>query len=137
MSWIAKLIAKASLLMPKPLYAYCDIETTDGNALVSKTGEYVSVVRVHGITKMVRNADVDAIVEALRIDLQGSLEQPGNAIQAWYVCDPGRTSVEIASLLAGPRATAREMDLNLDDIFMEREKRLPEVMRYEECYLVL
>ena len=137
MSWIAKTIAKVSLLMPKPLYAYCDIETVDGNALLTNSGEYVSVVRVRGITKMVRIADVDAIVEALRVDLQGALEQPGNAIQAWYICDPGRTGVEIADQLAGPRAIAGEMGLNLDDIFLEREKRWPEVMRYEDCFLVL
>jgi intracellular multiplication protein IcmB len=137
MSWIAKLIAKASLLVPKPLYAYCDIETADGNPLITKGAEYVSMVRVRGITKMVRIADVDAIVEALRVDLQGALEQPGNAIQAWYVCDPGRTEIEIAAQLSGPRAIAGEMDLRLDDIFSEREKRWPEVMRFEECFLVL
>jgi len=105
--------------------------------LVGKRGERVTFVRVMGLRRMTLRSDVEAIAEGLRIDLSGSLEHPGHAIQAWYACDPDRSGADIERHLSGSRAIAREIGLDLSDFFLERTRLWPRIMRWEACYLVL
>jgi intracellular multiplication protein IcmB len=136
-SSVAKLAAKISFLMPPPLYSFCDLETTDGRSLITREGDYVSLVRIHGRTRMTGAATTETIVEALRVELQGALEAKGQGIQCWYACDPTQTGATLEGLLAGPRAVAREMGMSFEDIFAERAEIWSKVMRWEDCYLVL
>ncbi len=76
-------------------------------------------------------------VGGLRIDLSGSLESPGHAIQAWYACDPDLSAAEIERHLQGPRIIARETGLDLAMFFAERDRLWPRIMRWEACYFVL
>jgi intracellular multiplication protein IcmB len=69
--WLAKALAALSLKLRQPLSSFCDLETSDGTALVGKRGEYVSVLRVQGLRKMTLRRDVEGIAEALRMDLSG------------------------------------------------------------------
>ena len=134
---IAKSLASLSLALKQPLASFCDLQTTDGDMLVGKRGERVTFVRVMGLRRMTLRSDVEAIAEGLRIDLSGSLEHPGHAIQAWYACDPDRSGADIERHLSGSRAIAREIGLDLSDFFLERTRLWPRIMRWEACYLVL
>jgi intracellular multiplication protein IcmB len=134
---IAKSLASLSLALKQPLASFCDLQTTDGDMLVGKRGERVTFVRVMGLRRMTLRSDVEAIAEGLRIDLSGSLENPGHAIQAWYACDPDRSGADIERHLSGSRAIAREIGLDLSDFFLERTRLWPRIMRWEACYLVL
>ena len=134
---IAKALAVLSFLKARRLDEYCDLETIDGGAMVTGRGEYVTLVRMQGISRMIVRDDVDTIVEALRIEIQGTLEQPGHGIQAYYVCDPGQTKAAISSLLQAPRRIAAEMGLGLEDIFDERQRLWETLMRREDTYLAL
>ena len=71
------------------------------------------------------------------MELSGALENPGHAIQAWYACDPALSGAEIERHLHGSRRIARELRLHLFDIFAERDRLWPRIMRWEACYLVL
>ena len=134
---IAKSLASLSLALKQPLASFCDLQTTDGDMLVGKRGERVTFVRVMGLRRMTLRSDVEAIAEGLRIDLSGSLEHPGHAIQAWYACDPDRSGADIERHLSGSRAIAREIGLDLSDFFLERTRLWPRIMRWEACYLIL
>ena len=135
--FVLKGLAGLSLFLKQPLTSFCDLETTDGDALVGKRGERATLVRVHGLRRMTLRADVEAIAEGLRIDLSGSLENPGHAIQAWYACDPDLSGPEIERHLQGPRTVAREIGLDLSMFFAERDRLWPRIMRWEACYFVL
>ena len=130
-------LASVSLALKQPITAFCDLQTTNGDALIGKRGEQVTIVRVHGLRRMTLRADVEAIAEGLRIDLSGSLENPGHAIQAWYACDPDLSAAEIERHLQGPRIIARETGLDLAMVFAERDRLWPRIMRWEACYFVL
>lgn len=121
----------------QPLDSYCDLETVDGTSLLTSKGEYITLIEIHGSRRMFNAGDVDAKVERLRLDIQSGFEFQGHGLQAWFATDPGLIEEAIATHLAGPRATARELDINLDDILNERARVFPKLMRWERCFLVV
>jgi intracellular multiplication protein IcmB len=135
---IAKLLAGLSLTLRQPLYSYCDVETTHGDALVTKYSDYVSIVRVDGMRRMATRDDVARIAMAQRVDLSGSLEGRGHAIVGWFASDPELSAVEINRLnLDSCRAVGRELNIDLTDILDERARLWPQIMRWEAAYYVL
>jgi intracellular multiplication protein IcmB len=135
---VSKILAGLSLMLRQPLYSYCDVETTHGDALVTKQGDYVSILRVDGMRRMATRQDVARIATTQRVDLTGSLEGKGHAIVGWFASDPELSAVEINRLnLDSCRAVAREVDMNLTDILDERARLWPKIMRWEAAYYVL
>jgi len=134
---IAKALASLSLALRQPIQSFCDLDTADGPALISRRGEYVTFVRILGLRRMTLREDVERIAEGLRIDLSGSLEGPGHAIQGWYACDPDLAGTEIRRLATGARQTALQLGMDLSFIFAERERLWPRIMRWEACCFVL
>ncbi len=63
-STFAKMLAGLSLTLRQPLYSYCDVETTHGDALVTKHSDYVSIIRVDGMRKMATRQDVARMAAA-------------------------------------------------------------------------
>jgi intracellular multiplication protein IcmB len=134
----AKLLASLSLTLRQPLYSYCDVETTHGDALVTKHSDYVSIVRVDGMRRMATRDDVARIATAQRVDLSASLESRGHAIVGFFASDPELSAVEIDRLnLDSCRAVARELNIDLSDILDERARLWPKIMRWEAAYYVL
>jgi intracellular multiplication protein IcmB len=134
----ARMLAGFSLMLRQPLHAFCDVETTHGDALVTRHSDYVSILRVDGMRRMATRADVARIATAQRLDLSGSLETKGHAIVGWFASDPELSGVEIDRLnMAGCRAVARELNLDLTDILDERARLWPQIMRWEAAYYVL
>lgn len=136
-SAIARGLAALSLMLKQPLSAFCDLDTVDGDTLVGRRGERVTFLRVNGLRRMTMRHDVEAIANGLRMEISGSLEAPGHVIQAWYACDPSQSGGEIERQLQGNRRIARDLGLHLVDIFTERARLWPRIMRWEACYFVL
>jgi intracellular multiplication protein IcmB len=134
---IARGFANLSLMLRQPIATFCDLDTTDGDAVLTRHGEYVTFLEGQGLRRLTMREDVEEIAQGLRIELSGSLDAPGHAIQAWYSCDPSLTSVEIERNLRGCRTIAREIGMRLGDIFAERERLWPRLMRAERCYFIL
>ena len=134
---IAKGLANFSLMLRQPISTLCDLDTVDGDALLTKQGEYVTFLEGQGLRRLTMRQDVEEIANGLRLELSGSLDGPGHAIQGWYACDPDMTSVEIERNLRGCRTIAHEIALRLGDIFAEREQLWPRLMRAERCYFIL
>ena len=138
MGTVAKLLAGLSLALRQPLYSYCDVETTHGDALVTKQGDYVSMLRVDGMRRMATRDDIKRIALAQRVDLSGSLEAKGHAIVGFFASDPELSGVEIDRLnMNSCRRVARELNLDLDDILNERARLWPKIMRWEGAFYVL
>ncbi len=135
---ISRLLAGLSLTLRQPLYSFCDVETTHGDALVTKHSDYVSVVRVDGMRRMSTRQDVARIATAQRLELSGSLESRGHAIVGWFASDPELAHVEIDRLnMDSCRRVAQELNLDLSDILDERAKLWPKIMRWEAAYYIL
>ena len=125
-------------MLRQPLSSFCDLETTDDRAFISKGGHYVSWVRLDGMQRMAERADFEAVTEAMRLELSGALENKGHALVGWYMSDPQAALVEIERVnLNACRSIARELGLQFDDILDERARIWPTLMRWEAAYLVL
>ena len=132
---IASALASLSLSLKQPLTAYCDIETTHDDALITKSGNYVTWLRVDGMQRMSERHDFESITEAMRLDLSGALETKGHALVGWYISDPDATLVEIERVnLTDCRRIARAAGLQLDMILDERARLWPKLMRWEAAY---
>ena len=135
---LARSLASFSLALKQPLQSFCELETAHGDALVSKAGHYVSLIRVDGMQKMGERKDFARITDAMRLDLSGALEERGHAIVGWYISDPDAALVELNNLnLNSCRSVAREAGLNFNDILDERAQLWPSLMRWEAAYFVV
>ncbi len=135
---LARMFASLSLMLKQPLEAYCELETAHGDAFVTRSGHYVSWLRVDGMQRMAERKDFDQITEAMRLDLSGALESPGHAIVGWYISDPDAALVEIERVnLASCRTIAHAAGLDLGDILDERARLWPKLMRWEAAYFIL
>ncbi|WKE49672.1 hypothetical protein [Gluconobacter oxydans] len=141
--FLSEMLASVSLFLRQPLESFCDVETHHPGAghadrLVTLRGEYVSVLRVNGLRTMCSRADVEALAEQQRIELQSLLESSGHAIEGWYISDPDQAGVAVDLLaLNGCQQISRMMNVDFDDIINERRRRWPQVMRWEDaCYIL-
>jgi len=135
--FLARGFASLSLALKQPLSAFCELETAHDDALITKTGHYLSWIRVDGMQRMAERKDFAEMAEAMRLDLSGALETRGHAIVGWYISDPDAALVEIERLnLHSCRTVAREVGLDLDDILEERAQLWPQLMRWEAAYFI-
>jgi intracellular multiplication protein IcmB len=135
---LARALAGFSLALKQPLQSFCELETAHGDALVTKAGHYVTLIRVDGMQKMGERKDFARITEAMRLDLSGALEARGHAMVGWYISDPDAALVELNNVnLNSCRSVAREAGLNFDDILDERAHLWPSLMRWEAAYFVV
>lgn len=138
LNFIARGLAAMSMMLKQPLASFCDIETSHDDALVTKHGDYVSFVKLGGMRRMSTRADIARLANAMRIDISGTLETRGHAIVAWYASDPDLAAGEIERVnMAACREVAREIGLEIEDIFEERKKLWAGMMRWEAAYFVL
>src|SRR5262249_53093341 len=65
------------------------------------------------------------------------LQRDGHAIQVWFARDPDLSKQMVKDMLKAPRGVSRKLDLDLDDLFLERERNLPNFVVWEGFYMVL
>src|SRR5277367_4611602 len=120
LSVVSSLLASLSLALKQPLAGYCDVETTHGDALVTKQGDYCTFVRIGGMKRMATRDDITRLANGLRLDLSGALEAKGNAIVGWYLSDPDVAEREIDRInMESCRRVGREVchtTLNLKNL---------------------
>ena len=135
---LARSLAALSLMLKQPLPSFWSIETSHGDALVSKQGDYATWVRIDGMRRMLSGEDVTRIATALRVEISGTLEDKGHAICAAYISDPEAASREIARVnLDSTREVARLQGMDLQLLLDERAALWPRKMRWEAAYFVL
>ncbi|MFC7695073.1 hypothetical protein ACFQY5_41405 [Paeniroseomonas aquatica] len=138
MRWLSRMLAQFQIQMLKqPVTSFCDINTAGGECLLTHTGDTATIIRILGVRRTLTEADINRTADSLRLELSGAFEQPGHAMQFWFGVDPGLSGTEIRRTLQSPRGTAEDLGLDLTDIFAERERRLPSMMRWEAAFLVL
>ena len=64
MNLISRGLASLSLMLKQPLASFCEIESSHGDALITKQGDYLSFVRLDGMLRMSTRADIERIATA-------------------------------------------------------------------------
>ncbi len=135
---VDSVLAWFSTELKQTVESYCDLETADNpNTLVARDGSLISVIRIHGVTRLVGTAEFDAIHTGLTQSLQASLKRLGHEIQVYFSYDKSTVKAEIEDILAPAKATAKKLNLELDDLFKERVDHLAKYCAHEELYFVL
>ena len=137
MGMLTRILADVALAARQPLGSFVEVRSPSTDALYTRRGDAVTVVRILGVRRTLSEADIIQTAEGLREELSGLLEQPGYAQQWWFGSDPTVAGTEVKRTVDATRATARQLGLDLDMIFDEQERRLPKIMRWEACYLAL
>jgi len=137
-SWMTNLLGFFDHVTKRSLPSYCFLETSDGgNGLVAKDGSVVTVVRVDGTRQMMGDDELTRLSDYGNTKLSPYLSRPGHAIQVWFSRDPDLSPQLVRTLMAAPRSVARQLDLDLDDLFSERENYLPGFIVHEGFYIAL
>lgn len=135
---IDAILAWFSTEVKQTVESYCDIETAvDRHTLVARDGSLISVIKVFGVTKLIGQEEFTALHAGLTQSLQATLKRPGHVLQVYFAYDREAVKPEIEEILAPARATAKRLQLDLDDLFNERVNYISKYCAHEELYFVL
>jgi len=129
---VDSLLQALSTSLKQPLTAFCDLDTADGDALVSNVGDYQTYIRLDGMRKMLTSADIASGASALREGVASALKVKGHAIQACFAYDPARSRPLVDRQVSGTRRIADAVGLDLADLFEERRRTWSSRMAWEE-----
>lgn len=112
-----------SSLTKGSLDTYCFLETaiTDTPIIVAADGSLMTIIRIDGTKKMISDADLPEIIENMTIKLSSYFDNAGHAMQVWFSRDPDGSKDLISGLTRPARTVAKNLDLDLQDLFDERE----------------
>jgi intracellular multiplication protein IcmB len=135
---IDSVLAWFSTELKQTAESYCDLETADdANTLVARDGSLISVIRLYGVTKLIGSAEFETLHAGLTQSLQSTFKRPGHVLQVYFCYDKGAVKPDIEDILSPARATAKRLQLKLDDLFKERVDYISKFCAHEELYFVL
>jgi intracellular multiplication protein IcmB len=135
---VDSILAWFSTELKQTVESYCDLETADNSTtLVARDGSLISAIRIHGVTRLVGTEEFEAIHSGLTQSLQATLKRRGHAVQVYFSYDKATVKAEIDDILSAAKATAKKLQLDLDDLFKERVDYLAKYCAHEELYFVL
>ncbi len=135
---IDSVLAWFSTELKQTTESYCDLETAeDTNTIVARDGSLVSVIRVHGVTKLIGTEEFESIHNGLTQSLRATLKRAGHVVQVYFCYDKGAVKPDIEDILSPAKATAKRLQLNLEDLFNERIDYISKFCAHEELYFVL
>ncbi|HVE45060.1 MAG TPA: type IV secretion protein IcmB [Gammaproteobacteria bacterium] len=134
---IDSVLAWFSTELKQTVESYCDIETAIEDAVVARDGSLVSVIRVFGVTQLIGQEEFNTIHAGVTQSLQATLKRPGHVVQVYFSYDRETVKPEIADILAPASATAKRLNLDLEDLFAERINYISKYCAHEELYFVL
>lgn len=118
--------------------SYCDLETADSpTVLVNHDGALLSILKIEGVTALAGAEEFDRLVEGLGNAFQAAMGRPGHALQVYFSHDKQNIRKLIQDIYAPADATAKRLELGLDDLFNERVNFLAQYCAEERLYFVL
>src|SRR6185437_9804277 len=118
--------------------SYVALETADSpTVLVNHDGSLLSVIKIEGVSSLSGAAEFEAMVLGLSNAFQGAMSRPGHALQVYFSHDKQNIRKLIQDIYAPAEATAKRLELNLEDLFQERSDYLSLYCAEERLYFVL
>lgn len=118
--------------------SYCDLETAeDEYTLVGYDGSLASIIELNGVTYLMGAEEFEYCHTQLLNALQNNLKESGHSIQFYFAYDPEQAYEEIKQVLHPSRQTAKRLELNLEDLFEERNNYLASYCAKEQLFCVI
>jgi len=118
--------------------SYCDLETADSpTVLVNHDGSLLSVIRIIGAQALLGTSEFNRLRDGLTTGLQTRMSRPGHAIQVLFNYDREAAKSAIHEILAPARQTANRLNLELKDLFKEREEFIASYCAEESVFFVM
>jgi intracellular multiplication protein IcmB len=128
----------AGVIAKQSLGSYCDLQTADSDiSLVCNDGSLVSVLKLDGISYLVGKAEFDHALQVLQQSLQSAMRQSGRVIQVQFNYDGDAIKGEIKNTLRASAGTSSRLNLDLKDLFQERERYLSRFCATESVNIVI
>lgn len=117
---------------------YTDLETVlNPTTLVAKDGSMASIFEIFGANKFIGSKEIKQIEESLYATLTSSLQREGHVLQFVFSKDKDRIKKHIEETLEPYQIAAKNLSLNLDDMFESKIDHLSNYCAYESCFLVV
>jgi intracellular multiplication protein IcmB len=105
--------------------SYCELETADSpTVLVTHDGSLVTLVKIGGTKTLIGGGEFERICEELTTSLRTTMSRQGHGLQVLFSYDRARITNHIREVLAPARETAQRINLQLVDLFKEKENYL-------------
>jgi hypothetical protein len=104
---------------------------------VTHDGSLISIVEMIGAQALVGADEFNQIYEGLATSLQTRMSRPGHSIQVFFNYDIEAIEKQIKDTLNPARQTAHRLNLELKDLFNEKERFLSEYCAEEKVFFVL
>lgn len=138
MSLWKKIVAPMAMIARHPVESFLRLETTDdAKTLVGDDGSLITYIRVDGARQIIGEKEYKHIIESAAINLGSRFDRAGYAMQVYFARNPERIKREIGRYVHPSRVAAKNMNLELDDLFEEKERHLTRFLAWEEMYFVL
>ena len=133
-----KLLAPFQKALKISVSSFIRLETADNaTTIVSADGSLVSYVRVEGSKQIIGDEEYEQIVQSSNIKIGARFDRIGHALQVYFVRDPGRIRKKLEDQVDPSRVSAKNIGMDLDDVFEEKIAHLERFLTHEEQYFVL
>lgn len=134
----SSLMQAAGVGTKKHLSSFSFLETVDReHVLVAKDGSMATILRIDGVKKVIGDDELKEIIDKMTIQMSPYLAEEGRAMQVWFARNPDLAPEMIREMMSGPRGVAKKLALDLDDLFDEKQRTLPNWVVWEGFYIVL
>ena len=138
MSFFLKFLQPFQTALRQSVETFIRLETADDETtIVSEDGSLLTYVRIDGSRTVIGDGEFAKIIEGATIKIGARFDRQGHALQVFYVRDPGRIKTHLETLISSSHTAAKNMGLEMDDVYGERVKHLSKFLSYEEFYFVL
>ncbi len=125
-------------VLRQPVESFIRLETSDDEmTFAASDGSLMSLIRIDGARQIIGDSEYRRILSDCVVKFGARFDRPGHAMQVYFVRNPERVGEEIRLLLRPNRESARNVGLEIDDIFDERARNLSRYVAQEEIYFVL
>ncbi|WP_029000920.1 conjugal transfer protein TraU [Azohydromonas australica] len=139
-------------LIGRDMASYCELVTAlplsdddlrrmpglqDPYVLVTDANALVTVFDLQGSYQLTSAQDFAAIVDNLRVKMNGYMARPGHSLSIGFERDPERAHDELMRLAEPLIKTARRIGLHSEDIILDRVRRNAPLVAYEQNLMVL
>jgi intracellular multiplication protein IcmB len=117
---------------------YSDLETIlNPTTLVAKDGSMATIYEIYGSKKFIGEEEILLLEERLYGTLKTGLQKEGQQLQFVFVRDKDRIKEHITQTLEPYRKAAKNLQLELDDMFTSKVDHLANFCSYEAGYMVV
>lgn len=144
MSLTTKLVSSMDMVLHsirsgfyKNLKDYCFLETACADTtMIAKDGSFVTVFAVHGSRMFVGGEEMAEMEEMLHSRLISIFKKEGHQLDFVFARDIDRVKTELARTVAPYRKAAKNLNLDLDDLFSSKVEHLSKFCSFETTFVV-